>query len=107
MPPRRRRSPGALLEIEGLDAFYGRAQALEGVSFSMGTEAVAVIGRNGMGKTTLCNAIMGMLRRVRAARSASTVRSSLGKPSYKIAGRASRTSRRAGGCSSRCRRTST
>ncbi len=37
-----------------------RAQALEGVSFSMGQEAVSVIGRNGMGKTTLCNSIMGI-----------------------------------------------
>jgi branched-chain amino acid transport system ATP-binding protein len=49
-----------LLEIDGLEAFYGSAQALEGVSLSMGVEAVAVIGRNGMGKTTLCNAIMGV-----------------------------------------------
>ena len=49
-----------LLEIENLDAYYGTAQALEGVVFSMGTEAVAVIGRNGMGKTTLCNSIMGI-----------------------------------------------
>ena len=49
-----------LLAVEGLDAFYGRAQILEGVKFEMGTEAIAVIGRNGMGKTTLCNAIMGI-----------------------------------------------
>ena len=51
-----------LLEIENLDAHYGTAQALEQVAFSMGTEAVAVIGRNGMGKTTLCNTIMGLVR---------------------------------------------
>jgi branched-chain amino acid transport system ATP-binding protein len=43
-----------------LSAFYGSAQALEDVSFSMGRESVAVVGRNGMGKTTLCNAIMGI-----------------------------------------------
>ena len=49
-----------LLEIENLDASYGSAQALEGVSFSMATESVSVIGRNGMGKTTLCNSIMGI-----------------------------------------------
>ena len=49
-----------LLEIEGLNAFYGRARALEDVSFQIGRESVAIIGRNGMGKTTLCNAIMGM-----------------------------------------------
>ncbi len=53
-------APAALLEIEGLNAFYGSAQALEDVSFVMGRESIAIVGRNGMGKTTLCNAIMGM-----------------------------------------------
>ena len=75
-----------LLEIENLDAFYGAAQALEGVSLSMGQEAVAVIGRNGMGKTTLCNAVMGI--EPPSARGAVRFRETelLGKPSYKIAG---------------------
>ena len=49
-----------LLAVEGLDAFYGSAQALEDVAFEMGRESVAVVGRNGMGKTTLCQAIMGL-----------------------------------------------
>jgi branched-chain amino acid transport system ATP-binding protein len=49
-----------LLEISGLSAFYGSAQALEDVTFTMGRESVAIVGRNGMGKTTLCNAIMGI-----------------------------------------------
>jgi branched-chain amino acid transport system ATP-binding protein len=49
-----------LLEIEGLDAFYGSAQALEGVTFRMDRESTAIVGRNGMGKTTLCNAILGL-----------------------------------------------
>ena len=49
-----------LLEVEGLNAFYGSARALEDVSFSMGRESISIIGRNGMGKTTLCNAIMGI-----------------------------------------------
>jgi branched-chain amino acid transport system ATP-binding protein len=49
-----------LLEINGLSAFYGSAQALEEVAFTMGRESVAIVGRNGMGKTTLCNAIMGI-----------------------------------------------
>lgn len=51
----------ALLEIEGLEAGYGSAQVLDGVSLSMETEAVVVIGRNGMGKTTLCNTLMGLV----------------------------------------------
>jgi len=49
-----------LLEVEGLNAFYGSAPALEDVSFAMGRESIAIVGRNGMGKTTLCNAIMGI-----------------------------------------------
>ena len=48
-----------LLAISGLSAYYGSAQALEDVTFTMGHEPVAIVGRNGMGKTTLCNAIMG------------------------------------------------
>jgi branched-chain amino acid transport system ATP-binding protein len=49
-----------LLAVENLNAYYGQARALEDVSFEIGREAVAVIGRNGMGKTTLCTAIMGI-----------------------------------------------
>jgi branched-chain amino acid transport system ATP-binding protein len=49
-----------LLEIVDLDAYYGSARALEAVSFSMARESIAIVGRNGMGKTTLCNAIMGI-----------------------------------------------
>jgi len=51
---------GALLEVEGLSAFYGKARALDEVTFRIGNESVAIVGRNGMGKTTLCNAIMGI-----------------------------------------------
>jgi branched-chain amino acid transport system ATP-binding protein len=50
----------ALLEIEGLNAFYGKAQALDDVNLRMEPESLAIVGRNGMGKTTLCNAIMGI-----------------------------------------------
>ena len=57
--PVQRAATGALLEISGLSAYYGSAQALEDVTFTMGHEPVAIVGRNGMGKTTLCNAIMG------------------------------------------------
>jgi branched-chain amino acid transport system ATP-binding protein len=49
-----------LLEISALSAFYGSAQALDDVAFTMGRESVAIVGRNGMGKTTLCNAVMGI-----------------------------------------------
>jgi len=50
----------SLLEIESLSAFYGKARVLEDVSFRVEHESVAIVGRNGMGKTTLCNAIMGI-----------------------------------------------
>ena len=75
----------ALLEIEGLSAYYGSAQALEDVSLSMANEAVAVIGRNGMGKTTLCNSVMGI--EPPSARGSVRFRGMelLGKPSYRIA----------------------
>jgi branched-chain amino acid transport system ATP-binding protein len=52
----------ALLTVEGLCAGYGKARVLHGVSFSIGHEAVCVVGRNGMGKSTLCNTIMGLVR---------------------------------------------
>ena len=50
-----------LLKVENLSGYYGTAHVLQDVSFSMGVEAVAMIGRNGMGKTTLCKAIVGLL----------------------------------------------
>ncbi|HKP16928.1 MAG TPA: ABC transporter ATP-binding protein [Gaiellaceae bacterium] len=50
----------ALLTVEGLNAYYGSAHVLQNVSFELGEQAVAIVGRNGMGKTTLCAAIMGM-----------------------------------------------
>ncbi len=75
----------ALLRVEALDAYYGQAQALEGVTFEMGTEAVSVIGRNGMGKTTLCQAIIGMLSQVSGSITFQGAEL-IGKPSYRIAG---------------------
>ena len=49
-----------LLKVSGVNAYYGQAHVLEDVSFEVGSEPLAVVGRNGMGKTTLCNAIVGM-----------------------------------------------
>jgi branched-chain amino acid transport system ATP-binding protein len=76
-----------LLEVEGLDAYYGTAHVLQGVNFRMGAEPVALIGRNGMGKTTLCKAIVGLLGAT--GRSSGSVRLAgdelQNKPSYRIA----------------------
>jgi branched-chain amino acid transport system ATP-binding protein len=56
-----------VLSVEGLDAYYESAHILQGVSFEMGEETVAVVGRNGMGKTTLCTAIMGLMPSLRGS----------------------------------------
>jgi branched-chain amino acid transport system ATP-binding protein len=53
---------GELLRVDGLRAGYGASQVLDDLSFSMGTEAICIVGRNGMGKTTLCNTLMGLLK---------------------------------------------
>ena len=53
----------ALLEVEGLDAHYGRIQALSGVSLHVDEgEIVTLIGANGAGKTTTLRAISGLIR---------------------------------------------
>jgi branched-chain amino acid transport system ATP-binding protein len=53
----------SLLEIRGLDAFYGDFQALFGIDLRIEEgESVAIIGANGAGKTTLMRAISGLLR---------------------------------------------
>jgi branched-chain amino acid transport system ATP-binding protein len=51
-----------LLEVRGLSSGYGESRVLDDITFSMGVEAVGIIGRNGMGKTTLCDTIMGLVR---------------------------------------------
>ena len=58
----RRRMPDPhALEIRDLHVFYGPSHALQGVNLELSAGVHAVVGRNGMGKTTLCNAIMGLL----------------------------------------------
>jgi len=53
-----------LLEIENLSAGYGEAQVLSGVTLSVPEgSSLALLGRNGMGKTTLMDSIVGVTRR--------------------------------------------
>ncbi|MEM6547923.1 MAG: ABC transporter permease [Pseudomonadota bacterium] len=48
------------LEIRGLHVYYGHSHALQGVDLGLDHGVLSVVGRNGMGKTTLCKAIMGL-----------------------------------------------
>jgi branched-chain amino acid transport system ATP-binding protein len=75
-----------LLSVRDVDAFYGRAHILQGVSFEMRAESLAIIGRNGMGKSTLCAAIMGI--RPPEVRGSICFRGQelCGRPPYKVAG---------------------
>ena len=57
----RRRDEAAVLRIRGLHVYYGQSHALQGVDLDLPHGVVSVVGRNGMGKTTLCNAIMGLV----------------------------------------------
>jgi branched-chain amino acid transport system ATP-binding protein len=74
-----------LLEVVGLNAWYGESHVLHGMEFAVGEgELVTLLGRNGAGKTTTLRAIMGILgRRQGSVRFADTELTTL--PSNKIA----------------------
>ena len=58
----------ALLEVSGLDAFYGQAQVLADVALAVPDRSVvALLGRNGAGKSTTLKSIMGLGKRRAAA----------------------------------------
>jgi branched-chain amino acid transport system ATP-binding protein len=76
---------GDLLKLEHLQAYYGRAQILFDVSLTVGRgEVVALMGRNGAGKSTTFKAVMGHLDRT-AGRIVFLGRDIAGVPTYKIA----------------------
>ncbi len=54
-------TPGTpVLQVSGLNVSYGRSHALQGVDLTLASGVLSVVGRNGMGKTTLCKTIMGL-----------------------------------------------
>lgn len=54
-----------MLEVEGLSAWYGEAQALRGLSFRVDKgEIITLVGRNGAGKTTVLKCLMGLHRQM-------------------------------------------
>ena len=56
------RGAGApVLQLQGLNVFYGRSHAVQGVDLTLPSGVLAVVGRNGMGKTTMCKGIMGLV----------------------------------------------
>lgn len=53
------------LEIKKLNSFYGSSHILKNISFSLEENKVlSIVGKNGMGKTTLLNSLMGMVEKI-------------------------------------------
>ena len=51
-----------MLEVKDLHAYYGRSHILQGVNLSVGNgEIVSLLGRNGVGRSTVCKTIMGLV----------------------------------------------
>lgn len=50
-----------VLSLQDVNSHYGQAHILQDVTMALGNKPVALVGRNGMGKTTLCKAIMGLI----------------------------------------------
>jgi uncharacterized protein (UPF0261 family)/ABC-type branched-subunit amino acid transport system ATPase component len=58
----RREAPaGSVLQVSGLNVYYGQAHAVQNVSFTVDGNVLAIVGKNGMGKTSVCNAITGLV----------------------------------------------
>jgi branched-chain amino acid transport system ATP-binding protein len=51
-----------MLEVKNLHAYYGRSHILQGVNLTIGnSEIVSLLGRNGVGRSTFCKTIMGLV----------------------------------------------
>lgn len=74
-----------MIEVKGIDSFYGKAQILSDLSFSIAAgEVVSILGRNGAGKTTTMKSIIQLVR----PRSGSVTFNGtevVGLPPYKVA----------------------
>jgi branched-chain amino acid transport system ATP-binding protein len=66
-PPKASASPSngaqALIQVQGLQSYYGASHVLRGIDFTVGRgETIGLMGRNGMGKSTLLKSIMGLVK---------------------------------------------
>jgi len=76
---------GPLLEVHGLEAWYGESHVLHGIDFAVAAGEVAtLLGRNGAGKTTTLKSIMGILSERRGTVTF-TGRAIIDLPAYRIA----------------------
>lgn len=76
---------GKLLEVKSLKSWYGESQALFDINLQIEKgEIVALLGRNGMGKSTTINSICGMVHKYEGNINFNNV-SIIGMPSYRIA----------------------
>ena len=74
-----------MLTVRGVETFYGQSQALFGIDLALGHgEVMALLGRNGMGKTTTVRSIMG-LTRPRSGSIDFEGQALIGRPSHAIA----------------------
>ncbi|UYV36291.1 ABC transporter ATP-binding protein [Rhodobacteraceae bacterium D3-12] len=75
---------GPMLEVTDLHAYYGKSHILQGVNFNVGEgEIVALLGRNGVGRSTTCKAVMGEVSPKGSVKFRG--KELAGKPSYEIA----------------------
>jgi branched-chain amino acid transport system ATP-binding protein len=77
--------PDRLLQARGLHTYYGASHVLRGVDFHVDRgETIGLMGRNGMGKSTLLKTLMGLLR-PHAGSVEVKGRAMVGRPSYEVA----------------------
>jgi branched-chain amino acid transport system ATP-binding protein len=74
-----------LIEAAGLHTYYGASHILRGIDFNVGLgETIGLMGRNGMGKSTLLKTLMGLVK-PRAGKVTIMDRDMTGRPPYEIA----------------------
>jgi branched-chain amino acid transport system ATP-binding protein len=74
-----------LIEARGMHTYYGASHVLRGVDFHVDRgETIGLMGRNGMGKTTLLKSLMGIVR-PRAGTVEVKGRNMVGRPPYEVA----------------------